>query len=326
MQLSDSFGRNFKYLRLSITDVCNFKCLYCLPTGYCKTAEKEPELSREEIANLISAFALMGFTKIRFTGGEPTTRADLTELIQLAKSTPGISTVALTTNGWNLKSKAKEWRLAGLDAINISIDSLNPQRFEEIVGNHKLQKVLEGCDEALSLGFDRIKINSVLLKGLNEDELTAFCEFVRDRPISVRFIELMQTGGNEEAFIAHHFSGSVYRENLLSAGWKLHSKKPNDGPADEFSHPDYHGRIGLITPYANHFCESCNRLRVSSAGKLRLCLFGDEHYSLRPWLASASQKSALIEKIAEFVAAKPAAHLLKEKKYGRTQNFSEIGG
>ncbi|WP_430460448.1 GTP 3',8-cyclase MoaA [Thalassolituus sp. LLYu03] len=322
--LQDRFGRRFSYLRLSVTDVCNFRCNYCLPDGYQCTDTPVP-LTLEEIGRIARTFAAMGTRKIRITGGEPSLRKDLPEIIRVLKSTPGIDTVALTTNGYRLTHQIESWVNAGLDQLNVSIDSLDPQQFRAITGHDKLQEILSGLDMARSLGLTRIKVNAVLLRGFNLTEFPQFLHWLKDTDVSLRFIELMQTGDNEEFFRAQHVSGDDIRARLLQAGWVQKARSADDGPAQEFSHAEYAGRIGLIMPYSKDFCSTCNRLRISAQGKLHLCLFGEEGFDLRPLLQNDDSVS-LEMRIRELLRDKKATHFLEEGKTGAVRHFAMLGG
>lgn len=325
-ELQDSFGRNFEYLRLSVTEACNFKCLYCLPDGYKKPAGLAEALSVSEIRRLVSAFAALGFWKVRLTGGEPTTRRDLLSVVESVSRVPGIRRVGISTNGHRLNERVTDFRTAGITALNVSLDSLDPERFFSITGSREHDSIIRGLDRAIHLGFESIKVNAVLLKGINEPDLESFEEWVRERPISVRWIELMRTGRNTDLYRDRYLSGGEVRLRLLSRGWKMKSRESGDGPAWEFVHPKFVGRIGIIAPYSKDFCATCNRLRVSSQGKLRLCLFGEEDYSLRPWLKEDEQQEELIWKIQTLIDRKPQSHRLHEENYGNTWNLSSIGG
>ncbi|MGB0893906.1 MAG: GTP 3',8-cyclase MoaA [Parashewanella sp.] len=324
-QLIDDFGRKFSYLRLSVTDVCNFKCSYCLPDGY--RADGKPQfLSLAEIQRLISAFAKVGTQKVRITGGEPTLRKDFTDIIRAAADTDGINTIATTTNGYRLKENAKEWFDAGLRRINVSVDSLDPKQFHQITGENKFHHVMQGIDAALEAGFDRIKVNAVLLKDLNSQDLPKFIQWLKHRPIDVRFIELMETGLGQQYFADHHLSGASIKAKLLAQGWLHQVPKPTDGPAQNFCHPDYQGRFGLIMPYSKDFCASCNRLRVSATGKLHLCLFTESGVDLRDLLQHDNQQAELIERLQQQLHQKKATHELHQGITGITQHLASIGG
>jgi len=242
--LADNHGRRFSYLRLSITDVCNFRCNYCLPDGYQGT-DRSGFLTLEEIRRIAAAFAAMGTRKIRITGGEPSLRKDLPDVIRTLKQTPGIETVALTSNGYRLTQQIRDWADAGLDQLNVSIDSLDPQQFKAITGHDKLQEILDGIQLARELGIRHIKVNAVLLKAWNMNSFQHFFDWLRTTPVTLRFIELMETGDNGEFFAANHVSGDSVKQTLLSRGWTEKPRGPHDGPAQEFSHPDFAGDIGL---------------------------------------------------------------------------------
>jgi len=322
--LHDAFGRSFPYLRLSITDICNFRCSYCLPDGYkCSGASF---LSHAEIARLVSAFTDLGVHKIRITGGEPTVRKDFSDIARLVASQPGISQLAFTTNGYRLRDHAKEWRSAGLTHINVSVDSLNPERFFSMTGHDRLSEVLEGVDAALDAGFKKVKINIVLHKGLNDHELEDFLVWAKKAPISIRFIELMQTGDNLGYFQKYHQPTDTLKKSLQDKGWCEIPKAIEAGPAIEYSHDDYKGSIGLIAPYSKDFCAGCNRLRVTSTGDLRLCLFGELGISLRHLLQENSQQEELKALISSQLAFKQSSHFLAHGETGITPHLASVGG
>ncbi|GGI89791.1 GTP 3',8-cyclase MoaA [Shewanella gelidii] len=324
-QLQDNFGRRFHYLRMSVTDVCNFKCTYCLPDGY-KPEGKPKFLALHEIENLISAFAEVGTEKIRITGGEPTLRKDFTDIVRIAADNDKINTIATTTNGYRLEQHAKEWYDAGLRRINVSVDSLDPKMFYQITGENKFDSVMRGIDAALEAGFERVKINAVLLKGMNDQDLPRFLHWIKHTPIDLRFIELMETGLGREYFQAHHLAGMDIKQQLEQDGWQFDQPSASDGPAQNFSHEDYKGRIGLIMPYAKNFCASCNRLRVSAKGKLHLCLFTENGVDLRDLLQDASQRPELIERLHGQLNQKKETHYLHQGITGVTQHLASIGG
>lgn len=323
--LTDSFGRRFPYLRLSVTDVCNFRCSYCLPDGY-KKSGCEPFLSVEEIGRLVRGFAGMGTWKIRLTGGEPTVRSDFTEIVKTVSATPGIQRLAFTTNGYRLPERAEEFYNAGLRAINISIDSLKAGKFKDITGHDRLEEILDGIHAVFDVGFEAVKINTVLLKGLNDDELDDFVDFVQDKPLSLRFIELMRTLDNQDYYSAHHLSGQTVREKLLMRGWQEIERAEGAGPAVEFTHPSSRGRIGIIAPYSKDFCKTCNRLRVSAKGALHLCLFGTGGYSLREYLQHDDQMEELQNKVMDLMRFKRSSHFLQQNDSGATPHLASIGG
>ncbi len=321
----DNFGRKFPYLRLSVTDVCNFRCQYCLPNGYQKTGDFQ-FLATEEIIRLVKAFAELGVEKVRLTGGEPTLRKDITTIARSISTLPNIRTIGLTTNGYNLKEKAQEFFDAGINALNVSVDSLHTDKFYKITGHDKLKHILNGIEAAKTAGFKKIKINSVLLKDINDNELPEVLEWVKKEDLSIRFIELMRTGDNFEYFQKHHLSAEIIKQKLLEHGFTPSIRKHDDGPAQEFEHQDYKGRVGLIAPYSKDFCKTCNRLRVTARGDLRLCLFGEKGYSLRPFLASDDRADELKDKILELLHFKHETHYLQNGFTGITQNLASLGG
>lgn len=325
MQLEDRFQRKFEYLRLSITDECNFKCNYCLPDGYKPTQAKQ-FLSGFEINNLINAFAQLGTTKVRITGGEPSLRKDFADIINSVANTSGINTVTTTTNGYSLAKNAQHWFDAGLDAINVSVDSLDANTFHLITGKNMFEKVMQGVQAAIAAGFKKVKINSVLMKGLNHNELETFLNWIKTQPIQLRFIELMQTEDNHAFFNQYHFSGETIKKSLLQQGWITKLRQVNDGPAEVFTHPDYQGEIGLIMPYSKDFCTNCNRLRVSALGRLHLCLFGEEGIDLRHLLQDPADIDKLKQTIVTALQDKKASHLLEQGFMGGTPHLASIGG
>lgn len=323
-RLADRFGRRFHYLRLSVTEVCNFRCAYCLPDGFRKTAPSS-FLEVEEIARLTNAFARLGVAKIRLTGGEPTVRGDIGEIIARVAATPGIDKVAMTTNGWNLHRHVAAWRAAGLTNLNVSIDDLDAATFAAITGHDRLDQVVAGLDTALALGMRTVKVNAVLLKASVAESVSRFAAFVKARPIAVRFIELMRTGDNADYFAANHVSGAVLAAWLEARGWSPRPRAFDDGPAIEYEHADYLGRIGLIAPYGTGFCDSCNRLRVTARGKLRLCLFGEGGVDLRDLLAS-DQPGPIAARVTAALVGKSAGHRLHEQHPGDTRHLAQLGG
>jgi len=323
-QLQDGFGRRFSYLRLSVTDVCNFRCEYCLPDGY--QGRPRGFLGPEEIRRLVTAFAELGTWKIRLTGGEPTVRRDFLDIVHTVRAVPGVKRIAMTTNAFRLAKDAAALKAAGMDAVNISLDALDPVRFERITGDTRFEQVMGGIDTCLEQGFDVVKINTVLLKGLYADQLSAFFGFVRERPVSVRFIELMRTGDNRAYFEERHIGGAFVRERLEEAGWSRCQRGVADGPAVEYSHPDYAGRIGIIAPYAPGFCDTCNRLRVTARGGLRLCLFDNGTGDLRPLLRADEQKDELKATVLTRLYGKRVSHFLHQGDYGDTPHLAMTGG
>ena len=323
-RLTDGFGRRFRYLRLSVTEVCNFRCTYCLPDGYRKSGSMT-FLDQEEIGCLVQAFAGLGVGKVRLTGGEPTVRRDIGAIIARVAAVDGVDKVAMTTTGWDLKRHIASWRSDGLTNLNVSLDSLNPDAFHRITGHDRLADVVAGLDAALALGMPAVKVNAVLLRETVEQGFGDFAAFVRDRPVAVRFIELMRTGDNAAFFAAHHAPGASLRTWLEAEGWTARARGSDDGPATEYEHPDYAGRIGLIAPYAPGFCDSCNRLRVTARGLLRLCLFGEGGVDLRDLMVEG-ETEALQDRLVTALYGKAAGHRLHENLPGDTRQLAQFGG
>ncbi len=324
MILTDPYHRRLSYLRLSVTDLCNYRCNYCLPDGYQGKA-KNNELSLLEIDTLVQAFAQSGTRKIRLTGGEPTLRRDLADIIAICRLQQGIEEVALTTNGYRLAKLFPQYQQAGLNKINISLDSFQPDIFQRITGKNECLNILQAIDGLLANGVNNIKINTLLLKENQHNILQDTLHFIRTRPITLRFIELMRTGNNALFFNQQHCAASQLEDQLLQQGWQLKPRSAHAGPAREYRHPDFTGGIGFITPYSRDFCQSCNRLRVSAQGKMHLCLFGGIAYDLRPWLHS-KEITGLQAHLNTLIAEKPQHHFLHQQKFGLIHDLSMLGG
>jgi cyclic pyranopterin phosphate synthase len=324
--LADRFGRTFPYLRLSVIEACNFSCTYCLPNGFLARAGRPEPLSREEIARLLHGFAAVGLRKLRLTGGEPSLRRDLPELIASAAAVGGIESIGLTTNGTLLDRRVTRWREAGLTNLNVSVDCLDRERFHAITGHDRLPEILRGIELARELGFKAIKLNAVLLRGLNDDQMPAWRDYLRERRVTLRFIELMQTGDNRAYFERHHLRAEGLEQQLQDEGWRLLPRATDAGPAREYAHADFAGRIGVIAPYSKDFCAGCNRLRVTHTGDLRLCLFGNVGIPLRPLLQHDDDRPRLVSALRTQLGLKAIGHRLHEGETGLIPNLSTIGG
>jgi cyclic pyranopterin phosphate synthase len=326
--MSDSFGRSFPYIRLSITDVCNFKCGYCLPNGYFKVENKPGFLNLDEISNLVAAFTELGVSKIRITGGEPTVRKDFFEVLKNIKSEHEISNLVITTNGYKLNEIAEELIATRINGINISIDSLDRNKFKEITGQDRLPQILEGINILQNKGFKNIKVNAVLLKNVNDslEEFQNWERFINNNEIDFRYIELMQTGDNLEYFKKYHTSAFVFKKYIESQDWKEISRISDAGPSINYVHSKLKGKFGIIAPYSKDFCSTCNRLRITAKGELRLCLFGNTGTNLRPYLQNQNQKDELIELILKQLRFKKESHYLETGNTGITPHLASIGG
>ena len=327
--LTDTFGRKFPYIRMSITDVCNYKCTYCLPQGYKKTpGDIRKFMSAEEISRLTKALSELGVCKIRLTGGEPTVRKDFFDILKDMKQNSNIPKITMTTNGYRLNKIAKQLFYSGLDGINISIDSFDRETFKKLTGHDRLPEILEGIEILQKLDFKNIKINAVLLKGINDtyNEFEKFGSFIKKNKIDFRFIELMQTGDNLDYFKKNHVSSRVFKEYLEKNNWIYQTLGKDAGPAINYIHPEFKGKFGIIAPYSKDFCKTCNRLRITSRGDLRLCLFGNTGISIRHLLQQDDQKEELVDLIIKQLRLKKESHYLELGDTGLTQNLSSTGG
>lgn len=314
--MKDRFDREITYLRVSVTDLCNLRCRYCMPDGVCRKRH-EDILSFEEITEIVEAAARLGVKKVRVTGGEPLVRRGCAELCRMIASLPGIEEVDLTTNGTLLERYARDLKAAGVRRVNISIDSLDPAKYAAITGGGRLSDALAGIEAARAAGLFPIKLNCVLIGGFNDDEIPAFVDLTREEPVELRFIELMPMGGvfGKEAYLP----GSAVLERVPA----LAALPDNGGVARLYRLPDGRGRVGLISPISRHFCQSCNRLRLTSEGALKPCLHSDQEIMVRG-LHGQALEAALREAILE----KPRMHGVLDAEHvsaaGRSMNT--IGG
>ncbi len=325
----DSFGRSFPYIRLSITDVCNFKCGYCLPNGYqVDKSDNRKYLHLEEIRRLAKVFSKLSVCKIRLTGGEPTVRKDFFDIIKILKNEAGIKKVVITTNGYHLDEKAKMLVDSGLNGINISIDSLDRNTFKNVTGHDRLPEILKGINILQDLNFENIKINAVLLNGINasEKDFESWGEFIKKNKVDFRYIELMQTGDNLDYFRKYHVSSKIFKEYLNKNNWIYQTLGKDAGPSLNYINPEYKGKFGIIAPYSKDFCRSCNRLRITSRGDLRLCLFGNTGISIRHLLQKDDQIEELQDLIMGQMKFKKESHHLELGETGLTKNLSTTGG
>ena len=327
--LKDNFGRRFPYIRLSISDVCNFKCGYCLPDGYkINKADNRTFINTQEIGRLAKALSELGVSKIRLTGGEPTIRKDYLEIIKIIKKNSGIKKTVITTNGYKLNKIAKNLKDSGLDGINISIDSLNSKTFKKITGHDRLHEILEGIQELQKLNFKNIKINAVLMKGINDSEkdFKEWSNFIKNNEIDFRYIELMQTGDNLDYFQKYHISANKFVDFLNNDKWIIQTFGKDAGPSKNFIKAEYKGKFGVIAPYSKDFCKSCNRLRITAKGDLRLCLFGNTGINIRHLMQKDDQIEELKDLILNQLNYKKESHYLEIGETGLNKNLSTIGG
>lgn len=328
--LVDSYGRKIRDLRISVTDRCNFRCFYCLPNGEPPLARKETILTFEEISFISEIFVSIGIEKIRLTGGEPVLRKDLPDLIsKLSKLKPQLKDLALTTNGHRFPYFAPKLRAAGIDRVTISLDSLKKDKFEEITGVDRLNDVLEAIESAKVNGFDPVKINAVVIKDHNENELIDFAEFARRNDVSFRFIEFMPLDAGHDWKREMVVSGKEIFEKINSK-YPLKLKETSRGSETAWKYEfadGAKGEIGIIAPVTEMFCGQCSRIRLTADGQIRTCLFSTKEYNLRDFVRSGASKTEIIEFIREVVFKKEPKHLINETKFiqpDRTMSF--IGG
>ncbi len=324
----DGYERNINYLRISVTDRCNFRCVYCMPPQGKKWLDHEDILTYEELLRLIRVFNQEGVNKIRLTGGEPLVRKGIVEFVAAITALGRIKDISMTTNGSLLPPLAKDLKAAGLNRVNISLDTINPANFARLTTCGRLEDTMKGIESAMAAGLSPVKLNVVLTEALNEKDLAYFVELVYNHPIAVRFIEYMPIGG------AGGKGGpdiAAVKKMLSDAGRAL--LKPTgtvrgNGPAKYYQFPKAQGAFGFITPISDHFCSACNRLRLTADGKLRPCLLSNDEIDLKTPLRNGASDRDLAELFHVAVAAKPQGHSLCRTSgfpaFGRT--MSQIGG
>ncbi len=322
--LSDSFQRPIDYLRISVTDRCNLRCMYCMPAEGINLLSHQDILSYEEIQRIATAAAELGIKKVRITGGEPLVRIGLSSLIRMLAQIEAIDDIALTTNGVLLARYADELKAAGLRRVNISLDTLKPERFRLVTRGGDLDDVLQGIEAAGAAGLNPIKINVVVIAGINDDELLDFARKTVDEGWHVRFIEHMPL--NSEMASSSFVSVSEIRKRLASLGELEPCTFKGNGPARYYRLPQAEGTIGFITPVSEHFCFHCNRLRLTADGKLRPCLLSEGEIDLRQPLRQGISAEELKKLIKRAVESKPRKHKLAEGLVPKDRPFSQVGG
>lgn len=324
----DRSNRRINYLRLSITDNCNLRCQYCLPENPNSFSKSSTLLSSDDIQKIVEAFSLIGIKKIRITGGEPLVRKDFPEILKKINKIQGIEKIAITTNGFNLLENLNEFEENGLNRINISLDSLNKKKYSEITRGGDFDKVFETIKKISEMNFERVRLNVVIMKGINDDEILDFVNLTRNLNIGVRFIELMPIGEGKK-FTSMKNSEII---SFIKQTYELlvNSNESTDGPATYYKIPDFLGEIGFISPLSNRFCDKCNRIRVTSSGFLKLCLHYNEGIDLLQYL----RKNISIKELAEIIEAAIYSKKPKEHKMNsletveniETKGMNEIGG
>ena len=326
--MTDGFGRRVEYLRISVTDKCNLRCVYCMPEEGLHWLRREQLLSYEEIAQVVRVMARMGLRRLRITGGEPLVRRDLPALVRLLRAVPGIEDIALSTNAVLLDEQAEELRDAGVDRLNISLDSLRPERLDAISRRPgSAARIFRGLEAAERAGFAPLKLNCVVMRGQNDDEVAAFAEATRERPWHVRFIEVMPTGENLEVSRDQYVSAAEILERVSAIGALAPVEGPRgNGPARYYAFAGAAGTVGVITPMSHNYCERCNRMRLTADGQLRPCLFGEQQTDLRTPLRRGEP---LEPHIRHTLSVKPERHWLvqgSDRGSGGLLALSEVGG
>ena len=326
--MHDQFGRRVDYLRISVTDKCNLRCTYCLPVEGLEWIERDEFLTYEEIASVVRQMAEHGLRRIRLTGGEPLVRRDLPNLARQLSAIPGIEDLALSTNAILLPQFGKDLREAGVSRVNVSLDTLRRDRFRDVARRPErfFDATLEGLAAAERLGFAPLKINTVLMRGLNDDEIEDFAEITRERPWHVRFIELMPTGDNLHTSKRFLSADSVL-QRLQGIGDLRPAAGPlGNGPATYFRYDSAPGTVGVITPLSHNYCDRCNRMRLTADGKLRTCLFGAHEVDLKTPLRATGD---IVPAVRAALAGKPERHLLQlgtARGSGGLRALSQVGG
>ncbi len=327
-QLTDSFGRTINNLRVSVTDQCNFRCIYCMPEEGMIFQPREEILTFEEITRFVEIVTGLGISKLRLTGGEPTVRKDLPVLVRMLSGISGVRDMAMTTNGFLLKKMSRDLREAGLPRINVSLDTLDEEKFKQMTRRDVLHKVLDGLEEATRHFQLPIKINVVAMKGYTEDELLDFAKLARTGPYQVRFIEFMPLDADRSWTRDQVLDGAEIIERI-GAQWPLDAvKRPNQRePADLFRFRDGQGEIGLIASVSEPFCGSCNRIRITADGKLRTCLFSINETDIKALLRGGASDAEIAETVIEAVRNKEPGHHINEPDFVQPERtMSSIGG
>lgn len=326
--MHDSFGRRIEYLRISVTDKCNLRCVYCMPEAGLPWLRHDEILRYEEIAEIVRVMAGLGLRRVRITGGEPLVRRDLVQLVSQLKSIPGIDDIALSTNAVLLEEQAEALRESGVNRVNISLDSLREDRVDVLARRSgSFRRIFAGIRAAEQVGFSPIKINVVVMRGRNDDELEDFARITLDRPWHVRFIEVMPVADNLEISELEYISAleMLQRVERIARLQPVHGPQGN-GPATYFQFPGAAGTVGVITPMSHNYCDRCNRMRLTADGHLRPCLFGDIQTNLRDALRRGQPLEPLI---AHTLAVKPERHYLIQGNAsgsGGLRALSQVGG
>ena len=323
--LRDQFGRSIEYLRISVTDRCNFRCMYCMPVEGLQWLPRHELLTYEEITEVVRQLAPLGLRRLRITGGEPTIRPNLTTLVRMLRGIDGIEDIALSTNGVKMPEMAAPLKAAGLDRINMSADSLQPERIARIARRNLGFDPIVGAEAAEAAGISPVKINVVVMRGINDDEIEDFARLTFERQWLVRFIELMPVGDMRELTWEHVVPSNEILDRIrrISPIEAFRPQVRGNGPAAYYRFQGGAGAIGVITPMTHTYCESCNRVRLTADGRLRTCLFGDHEVDLRTPLRAGEPLEPWFRKALD---EKPREHELLQMKVGGLRALSQVGG
>jgi cyclic pyranopterin phosphate synthase len=327
--LKDTLGRVHTSLRISVTDRCNIRCFYCMPNENVRFRPRHEILSFEEIARVARVVAQMGVCRLRLTGGEPLVRADLPRLVKMLAELPGIEDLALTTNGILLAEQATDLRSAGLARLNISLDTLSEETFQKISRREGLDRVLAGIAAAQAAGFEKIRLNAIAIHGLTEDEIIPLAHFARERGLELRFIEYMPLDADQHWQTTDVLDGDTIRRILEDEfGQLIPIGRPHPSqPATDFEYADGRGRIGLIQPVSQSFCDACDRLRITAEGQVRNCLFSTAEWDARAILRGNGTDDDLADLVRDCIQAKAPAHGIGSAEFVRPDRaMYQIGG
>ncbi|BCZ46481.1 GTP 3',8-cyclase [Clostridium gelidum] len=319
--MRDKQGRNINYLRVSVTDRCNLRCIYCMPEDGIESLEHDDILRFEDILKIVKSAASLGINKVRYTGGEPLVMKDIDKLIYETSRLPGIDDIAITTNGILLSDMAEDLKKAGLKRVNISLDTLNEDKFRSITRIGNLDKVLESIDKCLTLGLKPVKINTVLMRGVNDTEIIDFLNLTKEMPVEIRFIELMPIG---ESIKLYEESKVDFSEILKQYPELIQIETEKNSTAQLYKLQGAKGKIGFISPISCKFCPDCNKIRLTSIGKIKPCLHSSEEIDLREYL---NNEELLTMKLKSAIFNKPLEHHLQEENASRSGKMMyQIGG
>jgi len=331
--MNDIYQRKINYIRVSVTDRCNLRCIYCMPAKGFHQLARAQVLTYEEIIRLVQLAISCGLSKVRLTGGEPLVRRDIVKLVRSIARLKGLEDLSLTTNGILLDQMAYDLYEAGLRRINISLDSLKREKYKNITGRDGLDLVLRGVEQARKVGFSPVKINTVVMKGINDDEILDLAKLSLDNPLHLRFIEFMPIGNNQ-LWREKKYLSCIKIKKIIAAYKPLiptaiegphHSL--NNGPAQMFEFKDAPGKIGFISPISNHFCPSCNRIRLTAAGKVRSCLFSNQEIDIRKALRSGKNDEELRQLLIKGIKTKPKEHTINQSpSLLFNRSMASIGG